>query len=88
MVLGPFLAFFMVKDGRSVMNLVFGISSQSAFRRAGIEPDPPNQFSNRPICPCARILESVIVGFVTGIGTAADFHFPMPVFTWSFRRPD
>jgi putative permease len=66
MVLGPFLAFFMVKDGRSVMNMILGLVPNQLFEPALSLIHQINfqigQFVR------ARILESVIVGLVTGIG--------------------
>jgi putative permease len=65
-LLGPFLAFFMVKDGRSVMNLVLDLVPNQLFEPALSLLHQINfqigQFVR------ARIIESLIVGFVTAIG--------------------
>jgi len=66
MLLGPFLAFFMVKDGRSVVNVVLGLVPNQLFETALSLVHQVNfqigQFVR------ARILESLIVGLVTAIG--------------------
>ncbi|MGZ3722985.1 MAG: AI-2E family transporter [Bdellovibrionales bacterium] len=66
MLLGPFLAFFMVKDGRSVMNIVLNLVPNQLFEPALSLLHQINfqigQFVR------ARILESLIVGVVTGVG--------------------
>lgn len=66
MLLGPFLAFFMVKDGRSVMNRVLGLVPNQLFEPALSLLHQINfqigQFVR------ARMLESLIVGVVTTMG--------------------
>lgn len=66
MLLGPFLAFFMVKDGRAIVNLVLGLVPNHIFEPALSLIHQINfqigQFVR------ARILESLIVGFVTATG--------------------
>jgi len=66
MLLGPFLAFFMVKDGRSALRLVLGIVPNQLFETALSLLHQINfqigQFVR------ARLLESLIVGLVTTIG--------------------
>lgn len=66
MVLGPFLAFFMVKDGRKAVRGAMGIVPNNLFEAALSLQHQINfqigQFVR------ARLLESVIVGLVTTIG--------------------
>ncbi len=66
MVLGPFLAFFMVKDGRSSLRMVLGIVPNHLFETALSLLHQINfqigQFVR------ARLLESFIVGVVTAVG--------------------
>lgn len=66
MLLGPFLAFFMVKDGRKVMNLILGLVPNQLFETALSLIHQINfqigQFVR------ARMLESLIVGVVTATG--------------------
>jgi putative permease len=66
MLLGPFLAFFMVKDGRSAMTNVLGLVPNQLFETALSLQHQINfqigQFVR------ARILESLIVGLVTALG--------------------
>jgi putative permease len=66
MLLGPFLAFFMVKDGRSVSNMLLGMVPNQLFEPALSLLHQINfqigQFVR------ARVLESLIVGMVTAIG--------------------
>lgn len=68
MILGPFLAFFMVKDGRSSLRMVLGIVPNHLFETALSLLHQINfqigQFVR------ARVLESVIVGLCTAIGLA------------------
>ncbi len=63
MLLGPFLAFFMVKDGRAAVNLMLGLVPNQLFETALSLVHQINfqigQFVR------ARILESLIVGLVT-----------------------
>jgi putative permease len=65
-LLGPFLAFFMVKDGRAIMNLILGMVPNQLFEPALSLIHQINfqigQFVR------ARILESLIVGVVTASG--------------------
>lgn len=66
MLLGPFLAFFMVKDGRIALRLVLGLVPNHLFETALSLQHQINfqigQFVR------ARLIESVIVGLVTAIG--------------------
>jgi putative permease len=66
MLLGPFLAFFMVKDGRAVTNTVLDLVPNQLFEPALSLLHQINfqigQFVR------ARMLESLIVGMVTAIG--------------------
>lgn len=66
MLLGPFLAFFMVKDGRRAMRSAMGLIPNNLFEAALSLLHQINfqigQFVR------ARLLESVIVGLVTSIG--------------------
>lgn len=75
MVLGPFLAFFMVKDGRKVMRAVMGLVPNNLFETALSLQHQINfqigQFVR------ARLLESFIVGLVTAIGLMM-ISFPYP----------
>lgn len=66
LLLGPFLAFFMVKDGRATTNLLLGLVPNYLFETALSLQHQINfqigQFVR------ARILESLIVGLVTAAG--------------------
>ena len=66
MLLGPFLAFFMVKDGRQVVNVILGLVPNHLFETALSLIHQINfqigQFVR------ARILECLIVGIVTTVG--------------------
>jgi putative permease len=66
MLLGPFLAFFMVKDGRASLSLILGIVPNELFETALSLLHQINfqigQFVR------ARIIESLIVGLVTSAG--------------------
>jgi putative permease len=76
MVLGPFLAFFMVKDGRKVMRTVMELVPNNLFETALSLQHQINfqigQFVR------ARLLESFIVGLVTAIGLMM-ISFPYPI---------
>lgn len=76
MLLGPFLAFFMVKDGRSVLRMVLGLVPNQLFETALSLLHQINfQIGN---FVRARILESLIVGLVTCVGLMI-VGFPYPV---------
>jgi putative permease len=81
MLLGPFLAFFMVKDGRSVVNILLGLVPNQLFETALSLQHQINfqigQFVR------ARILESLIVGVVTAIGLLV-ISFPYAVLLGAF----
>jgi putative permease len=68
MLLGPFLAFFMIKDGRIAVRTVMGLAPNDLFETALSLQHQINfqigQFVR------ARILECLIVGMVTAIGLA------------------
>lgn len=68
MLLGPFLAFFMVKDGRIGVRTLMGLAPNNLFETALSLQHQINfqigQFVR------ARILESLIVGMVTAVGLA------------------
>lgn len=76
MLLGPFLAFFMVKDGRRVMRAVMELVPNHLFETALSLQHQINfqigQFVR------ARLLESFIVGLVTAIGLMM-ISFPYPI---------
>ncbi len=76
MLLGPFLAFFMVKDGRKVMRSTAAIVPNYLFETALSLQHQINfqigQFVR------ARILESLIVGLVTAAGLML-ISFPYPI---------
>ena len=66
MLLGPFLAYFMVKDGRAVVNVVLGLVPNPVFEAALSLVHQINMQIGQFVR--ARILESLIVGLVTAIG--------------------
>lgn len=76
MLLGPFLAFFMVKDGRIAVRTVMGLVPNDLFETALSLQHQINfqigQFVR------ARILESLIVGGVTAVGLLM-ISFPYPL---------
>ena len=81
MLLGPFLAFFMVKDGRSVLRNLLAIVPNNTFEAALSLSHQINQqigFFVR-----ARLLEALIVGLVTWIGLAA-IQFPFALVLATF----
>lgn len=73
MLLGPFLAFFMVKDGRSILRQVFNLVPNSIFETALSLQHQINQQIGHFVR--ARLLEALIVGAVTWIGLVA-IQFP------------
>jgi putative permease len=81
MLLGPFLAFFMVKDGRHAVRTVMGLAPNNLFETVLSLQHQINfqigQFVR------ARILESLIVGGVTAIGLFL-ISFPYPLLLGSF----
>ncbi len=81
MLLGPFLAFFMVKDGRSATNIALGLVPNYLFETALSLQHQINfqigQFVR------ARILESLIVGLVTTIGLLV-ISFPYAILLGAF----
>ncbi|MGE0528570.1 MAG: AI-2E family transporter [Bdellovibrionales bacterium] len=66
MLLGPFLSFFMVKDGRTVSRAVMGLVPNHLFETALNLLHQINVQIGQFVR--ARILESVIVGLVTALG--------------------
>ncbi|MBX3020409.1 MAG: AI-2E family transporter [Bdellovibrionales bacterium] len=81
MLLGPFLAFFMVKDGRNLVRTVMGLAPNDLFETALSLQHQINfqigQFVR------ARILESLIVGLVTAFGLFM-ISFPYPLLLGMF----
>ncbi len=66
MLLGPFLAFFMVKDGRTMMRTVLGLVPNHLFETALSMLSQINTQIGQFVR--ARLLESIIVGLVTSAG--------------------
>lgn len=66
MLLGPFLAFFMIKDGRNVVRLVMGMVPNNLFETGLSLQHQINLQIGQFVR--ARILESLIVGLVTAAG--------------------
>ncbi len=73
MLLAPFLAFFMVKDGRSIVHWLLSIVPNNIFEAGLSLLHQINQQIGYFVR--ARLLEGVIVGLVTGIGLMA-IQFP------------
>lgn len=73
MLLGPFLAFFMVRDGRAMVRKIFNIVPNSIFETALSLQHQINQQIGHFVR--ARLLEALIVGAVTWIGLVA-IQFP------------
>jgi putative permease len=69
MLLGPFLAFFMVKDGRSILRETLALVPNNIFEAALSLLHQINQQIGHFVR--ARMLEAAIVGLVTWIGLAA-----------------
>jgi putative permease len=65
-LLGPFLAFFMVKDGRNMVNTLLGLVPNQLFEPALSLVNQINVQIGQFVR--ARIIESLIVGVVTAIG--------------------
>lgn len=76
MLLGPFLAFFMVKDGRSILRTLLGIVPNNTFEAALSLLHQINQQVGSFVR--ARLLEALIVGFVTWVGLAL-IQFPFAI---------
>jgi putative permease len=76
MLLGPFLAFFMVKDGRTLVRLVLGLVPNNLFEVA-LNMQHQINFQMGQFVR-ARIVESVIVGVLTALGLSA-MHLPYAV---------
>lgn len=76
MLLGPFLAFFMVKDGRSILRNLLGIVPNNTFEAALSLLHQINQQVGSFVR--ARLLEALIVGFVTWVGLAL-IQFPFAI---------
>lgn len=66
MLLGPFLAFFMVKDGRSVLRQIMSLVPNNIFEAALSLQHQINQQIGQFVR--ARLLEALIVGGVTWVG--------------------
>ncbi len=76
MVLAPFLAFFMVKDGRTSLRRIFNIIPNSIFETVLSLQHQINQQIGHFVR--ARLLEALIVGAVTWVGLVAiDFPFSL-----------
>lgn len=73
MLLGPFLAFFMVRDGRALVRKIFNIVPNSIFETALSLQHQINQQIGHFVR--ARLLEALIVGIVTWLGLVA-IQFP------------
>ncbi|NJL24405.1 MAG: AI-2E family transporter [Calothrix sp. SM1_5_4] len=76
MLLGPFLAFFMVKDGRTVVRTLMGLVPNHLFE-TGLSLQHQINFQIGQFVR-ARILESLIVGLVTALGLMI-ISFPYPL---------
>lgn len=76
MLLGPFLAFFMVKDGRHLLRSLLGIVPNNTFEAALSLVHQINQQIGSFVR--ARLLEAVFVGFVTWVGLAI-IQFPFAI---------
>jgi putative permease len=76
MLLGPFLAFFMVKDGRAILRNLLAIVPNNTFEAALSLLHQINQQIGSFVR--ARLLEAIIVGFVTWVGLAL-IHFPFAI---------
>jgi len=76
MLLGPFLAFFMVKDGRGILRGLLGIVPNNTFEAALSLLHQINQQIGSFVR--ARLLEAIIVGFVTWVGLAM-IQFPFAI---------
>jgi putative permease len=76
MLLGPFLAFFMVKDGRSVLRNLLGIVPNNTFEAALNLLHQINQQIGSFVR--ARLLEALAVALVTWIGLAL-IQFPFAI---------
>lgn len=76
MLLGPFLAFFMVKDGRGILRNLLGIVPNNTFEAALSLLHQINQQIGSFVR--ARLLEAIIVGFVTWLGLAL-IQFPFAI---------
>lgn len=73
MVLGPFIAFFMIKDGRTFLRKAFNIIPNHIFETAlSLQHQINNQIGH---FVRARLLEALIVGLVTWFGLVL-IHFP------------
>lgn len=81
MVLGPFLAFFMVKDGRNLVRTVMGLAPNDLFETALSLQHQVNYQIGQFVR--ARILESLIVGLVTALGLLI-ISFPYPLLLGMF----
>lgn len=81
MLLGPFLAFFMVKDGRNAVRTVMGLAPNDLFETAlSLQHQINFQIG---LFVRARILESLIVGLVTTVGLVL-ISFPYPLLLGMF----
>lgn len=81
MLLGPFLAFFMVKDGRNLVRAVMGLAPNDLFETSLSLQHQINVQIGQFVR--ARILESLIVGLITACGLFM-ISFPYPLLLGMF----
>jgi putative permease len=76
MVLGPFLAFFMIRDGRNALRAVMGLVPNNLFETALSLQHQINEQIGQFVR--ARIIESLIMGVMISIGlTILSFPYPL-----------